>query len=541
MQTPSAPRPRLPDLVALFVISLVLVTLQQYRLDAHTAEYSVDAASHYITGALVHDYLLTWPPASPLRYLAHYHSQYPLVGIGHWPPVFYLVEAAWMFAAGASRASMLLLSALVVAATTCLVYAAAARVAGRLLGAAMALALLLSPLVVLESMDLMLDNPVMLACLVAALAYARYLDAPSVRSGVMFGLCASAAILIKGNALCLALLPPFALLLARRPGLLRSASFWAPAVVAGLLAGLWTVATYNMVAVGFRHAWGLDYTWLALRSNTTALWDAVGPLLLPAVVGLVATTMRHAAARHSICVGAAALWLAVFVFQILVPVAIQERYMLPAVPAVLILAAVGIRLLAGYLVRTPAARVAAPVLAVAGIAALVPGALAMGQRPQLGIQPAIEAFWRIRDAANPVLLVATGADAEAAAIAEVAARDPARPSSFVVRGSRLLGGGGYNNHEYRPKFSTPEQVMQEIDRYRIPYVLLRRSANPAGEWAHVAQVEQAIAAFPLRWQVVHTDSAAATPSTLYKVVGNDTLPAEPAQLRALSGPKALAN
>lgn len=546
MPTPVPPRLRITDVLAVFLISLALVSIQQYRLDAHTAEYGVDAASHYITGTLIHDYLLNWPLAAPLQYLAAYHGQYPLVGIGHWPPVFYVVEAAWMFIAGSSRNAMLLLSALVMAVSASLVYACVARVAGRLLGAGMAMVLLLCPLVLVEGMDLMLDNPIMLACLVAAVAYARYLKTPSLGAGVLFGLCASAAILTKGNALALGLLPPIAILIERRLALLRSFSFWAPAIIAGMLGGLWTVATYGMVAVGFRHEWGLAYMALASRANAMTLWSSVGPLLLLALVGLAATVARHPLARHPICSSAAALWLAVFVFQALVPAAIQDRYMLPTVPAMLILAAVGIRILTERVWRTVGAprpgADAWPALAMvaACIAPMLSQAIDMPRRQHLDIRAAVEAFERVHSSNNPVVLVAMGADAEAPAIAEIASQDRIRPGNFAIRGSRLLGGGGYNNHEYQPKFESPEQVMAEIDRYRVPYVLLRRSNDVPNEWGHLAQIERAVAMFPLRWQVVHHDTTASVPTILYRVVGNDVLAANKTQLRALSGPKALA-
>lgn len=45
--------------------------------------------------------------------------------------------------------------------------------------------------------------------------------------------------------------------------------------------------------------------------------------------------------------------------------------------------------------------------------------------------------------------------------------DRSGPSLFAVRGSRLLGGGGYNNRDYLPRFATPAEVALEIDRYAI--------------------------------------------------------------------------
>jgi hypothetical protein len=116
--------------------------------------------------------------------------------------------------------------------------------------------------------------------------------------------------------------------------------------------------------------------------------------------------------------------------------------------------------------------------------------------------------------------------------------DPNPPGLFAVRGSRLLGGGGYNNSEYEPLFQTPEQVMAQIDEFAIPLVLFR-STGKAGEWAHLQQIGEAQPLYPDRWQLVYRSLNPAGNIFLFRIRGNDAKTADLAKLAALSAPRSL--
>ena len=112
--------------------------------------------------------------------------------------------------------------------------------------------------------------------------------------------------------------------------------------------------------------------------------------------------------------------------------------------------------------------------------------------PRASFESPAQTVWAMRLAHNPVVLLAVPADREGSAVAELALHDPNRPSMFAIRGSRLLGGGGYNNQDYLPLYDNEAEVSKAIDRYAIPFVLLSTRHSP-GEWKHVRQV-QALAA-----------------------------------------------
>ena len=170
------------------------------------------------------------------------------------------------------------------------------------------------------------------------------MDTGRFRESALFGLIAAAGLLIKGNAGCLVLLPVFALLIGRRFDLLLKPAFWVPVPIVAILAGPWYYLTWGLTAQGFRNSLGPDYVSRATFANTTFLLHSVGPVIFVlAVIALVRMCGRFGtgdggARPSNLQVCAASLLIAVFVFLLVVPSAIAARYVLAAVPPILILA-----------------------------------------------------------------------------------------------------------------------------------------------------------------------------------------------------------
>ena len=529
-----------------FCLSLAAVVALQLRTNAYHAEFGNDEASDYVSGLLLHDYLLSGL-APPVAFLRNFASHYPLVGIGHWGPLYYCVEAAWMLLFGCGRTAALLLAASITACIATICYAVAISRFGRAIAWLMAAAWIASPVAQESSSELMLDAPVALAVLLATLAYARFLASPTARRAVLFALVAVFAILLKGNSLCLALVPPLAVLMGRRFSLIRTPAFWLPLPIVACGVGPWYAFTWHLIEPGFRYAWGLRYTEIAAPFNAVTLVWAVGPLLLAmGLAGFVACLARaHRPGRDEVMRCAAALVAAVVAFQCIVPAAVQDRYMLPAVPPLLLLAGFSLdraaRWLRAHLLATQLRRWAlAPqvLLAIACLVALAPTALPAQQKQQFGLIAAARQVWAALPVMNRSVLVVANGGIEPAAIAELAMNDPHRPSMFAIRGSRLLGAGGYNNSDYVPRFQTVGQVMHAIDEYRIPLVLFASNGKPT-EWQHVRQVAAAAASYPDRWQVLWRTQADGRQVILYRIAGNAAHAAPVQRLLELSAPHAL--
>ena len=278
---------------------------------------------------------------------------------------------------------------------------------------------------------------------------------------------------------------------------------------------------------------------LGARTLST-LWSQVGPLALAmAGLGLADTIVRGTKAPPWQS-GFAALFLSVWIFQTLVPAALQDRYLVPLLPPLFLLALRGIEISAIFaakrvpiVARSNRSVTASLVLIVA--ATMMPAALAVQAKQHVGYVEAAQTVWSHRIAANPSVLIVTNNSGEGTAIAELAMLDPARPSLFAVRGSRLLGGGGYNAQDYLPRFQTLEQVMEAIDSYNIPLVLIRPDPSAAA-WAHIGQVVEAQHLYPERWELLYHGASGIS---VYRLRGNAEKTGDTAKLAALSAPKAL--
>jgi hypothetical protein len=530
------------ELVCVVLVLLLICVGLQHAAGAYVSEFGTDDASHYVSGLMMHDYL-RHPTGSPITYMRDFHSHYPLIGVGHWGPFYYGVEALWMLVFGTGRASVILLSALATTAVGSILYASAAPRFGRVVAAIAAAAYVVSPLTQESSAELMLDVPVALLALISANVYGAYLRSGRVWHAALFGFVAVAALLIKGNAGCIALLPPLAVLIGRRFELLWRPSFWLPAVIAAVVLP-WYWLTYALTAAGFRYEWGWHYFFVASHVNAVALLNAVGALLFAAgVAGWLIVAWPRRTDRDPATVAWAALLASVWTFQCVVPAEIQDRYMQPALAPLLLLAALAAHnagaSLSGRLSWRAAPLLMGGVVMAALAVFIIPGATHIPHQARLGLVEAAREAWTNVNADNPAVLVVTGAGAEGAAVAELAMNDPKRPSLFAIRGSRLLGGGGYNNGDYLPKYHNAAEVMAAVDEYRVPLVLFQ-SDGSAAEWEHVRQTEEAIRQYPDRWQLIGRVERAGQPAVLlYRVGGNADLHADLPGLAALSAPHAL--
>lgn len=471
------------------VIAAAVATaaLLQTQLGVSAREFTSDDSGHFATMAVLRGLVLGGHVLDPLRYIIGYYEHYQVLGLGLWPPGYHMLGAAWTAVFGVSRTSVMALQAVLAG-----VLAGAAALAGwRPLGPGLAVAagagVLLSPLLLAGLSHLQADVPTALAMFLAALAFWRLLDHGRLQDGLLFGAVALVAIMVKGNAIALALLPPLAVLLSGRWGLLRRPGFWVPAAVILPVAGPWYVLTYSWTSAGFRYAFGPAYTAVAAPFVAGQFLHMFGPVLLVlAAAGLV---RRRGDVFTAVML---ALVLANVLFQAVAPAALEPRYLLPSVAPMLLLAARGALVAAAAAGRTGSSvlRLAAPAGVVVGV--LIPLLAGRLDLPQgIGARAAAEEVVRRLPPADPVVLIASDAPGEGAISVELIMREGVSPRMTprmtAVRGSRLLGGGGYNNFEYQPRYPSPEAAMAQVERLRIPMVLLDRTPA-ARRWAHVGQL-----------------------------------------------------
>src|SRR4051794_17125589 len=235
---------------ALVFISLLLVSwLFQYWGHSWNGENNLesDAPAHYVSGLMVHDYVRRGFPVAPVEFAEVFYAHYPKVAIGHWPPMFYVLQAGWMLLFGDSMHSDLVFMAFLSALFAATLYAVVRReFRSERVAIVSALLLLCIPLVQWCGGNILADIPVALFSFWGVLCWANYLDSGRLRSAVAFSSFATLAILTKGNGYAVLLVPPVTILLARRFELLKNVRLWLAAAPIALSIP-WMFFTWKLV------------------------------------------------------------------------------------------------------------------------------------------------------------------------------------------------------------------------------------------------------------------------------------------------------
>jgi hypothetical protein len=507
-----------------FVAALVVLIIAQFSLGAFDAELTGDAASHYVSGIFIAD-LIRGGLVHPIERLRDFAAHYPLVNIGAWPPGFYGVEAVWSFLAPFDQ-RMMVLGAIMAALVVATIYALLKPRLGlvpAVLGASLTT---LSPLVLSQVTNLMLDIPVTLGCLTAAAAFAQFLRTGRALPVVLFAVIAASTLMVKGNAGCLALLPPIGIVATGRFDRLRSPWLWTSIPIVLILAGPWYLFTHKMSEQGYRGTPGTAWAVRSLESNLHVLAFAVGLGVLLAATAGILLVVRKGRLLDPLWGSLFALLASVVLFLAVVPVALDDRYVMPAVPPLCALAAFLTSRLPNRWMRNTAFVVL--------LLMLVPGTLAVPRRSAMGVREAVEAAMRQMPSNNRALLVVSDDVGETAAVSELTRLRHSSSEVFGVRGVRLLGGGGYNNSDYIARYKNASEVGVALQSYRIPLLLLRDPNRP-GEWAHIKQVADLVDRDPSRYQLVWSGRG----GKLYKLVDSYGQRGEDKLLTELSAPHAL--
>jgi hypothetical protein len=284
-------------------------------------------------------------------------------------------------------------------------------------------------------------------------------------------------------------------------------------VIGALVVVPWYLVTAKISAGGFNYQAGLPYAWQALSSNLRFLSNNLSlPGMALALFAIIAEwrARRVDTARWNIVAGMIALILSTLVLQSIVPVDIVDRYMAPALPAMMVLALMGTwRLVAYTLSGTPERRHAAWRIGAGAaivIAMLAPGVEHIATRLPKSDVGAPAAAALVAPGASPSITVVDGsAGYEGAMIAAAAVNDP-HLRGYIVRSSKILADSNFMGTTYSLKFASNAQVLAELARLGVQNVVLVRARDlPA--FPHSVQLLAALAepgsGYHLRAKIPH--------------------------------------
>ncbi|OYW75843.1 MAG: hypothetical protein B7Z37_11675, partial [Verrucomicrobia bacterium 12-59-8] len=251
-----------------------------------------DEAAHAVTSLMLRDYLTVGLGQHPMHFAKAYYADFPRVALGHYPPLYYVLTAPLLLVYN-SVSTLLLFQALTLSLLAALTYLIGCRFLKPVPAAVASLSILLLPLALKLTLHVMSDILLATLCLWAAMLWAWYLQAPTLRKSLIWGCVAAAAILSKGSGMGLCLLPPLGTLLAGRWRLIFTWSWWCAALPVAVLAGPWMIYSTGISKEGMTLLTPSQYFVQAVPFYLKGMPAVFGwPLTLLAVTAAVVVSLH---------------------------------------------------------------------------------------------------------------------------------------------------------------------------------------------------------------------------------------------------------
>lgn len=488
----------------LFFMCQVVLQLAGGAFSNEFGGYS-DEAGHYVTGLMVHDYIAGMQYGSPMEFAENYYLHYPKIALGHWPPFFYIVQGFWTLLFSESRISMMLLMALLAALLSSTVYLAIKRDFGSRIGVCAGIFLIALPLVQTWSGMLMAEVLVALLSLWSVLCLGRFLDTEKWQWSVGFGICATLAIMTKGNGLALVLVMPLALFFSRRFFLIKRLSFWYPLFIVLVFCGPWCWATMDMVRNGMKEgAPSLGFMVAAIPYFSSSLVHIIGFGLLPLMmVGFIVRVVRPYLNKETDGKWASlgALLLGVWLFHCIVPAGLEARHLITAVPALVIFSVIGFKSISkkqpfSYFTN----RKKELILVTVVVVVFIVETFYIPNKAFYGYGTVAQKLLYIPSFQESVILVSSDECGEGAFISEIAMREQ-RPGHIVLRASKFLSKSRWDESNYELLYSTPGDIMKCLHKVPVGIVVIDQSIPEKEQRKHHYLLKKVIEKYPNRWRL----------------------------------------
>lgn len=480
MAAPPASRRRLPsralEYAAVAAALWILAILLQWKAGAFAAELSgnPDESAHYITGLMIRDYIASGHYTSPMRYAEQYYAHYPKVAFGMWPPVFHLIEALWTLVFSPAKVSVLILMALITAATGTTIYSLVRTRYGRLVAMLSAALFVLLPLVQASTSAVMVDSLIALLDLWAMIYLARYIESERTRNAVMFGVLAALSMATKANGVALVLLPVLTIPLTGRWHLLRARGLYYAAAIILIFGVPWPVLSYWLIerSLGGQAVTPQVIAGTGIAYGRVLLATLGWGLVLLCLCGVTEFFVRWRWKRTDfILAGSVALLFSVWAYHSLIGNG-SDRYMVAALPPVLIMAAAGLEWAARHILpHTLPLSVRRIALGALAAGAFMSQAWAVPHKAYQGFAEAAHYLLTTPAFAAGNFLVISPARGEGAFITEVAMHDR-RPGHLVLRSTKVMTNSNWYGNVYHLRFSTSQEICGFLDRVPIDAVVL---------------------------------------------------------------------
>ena len=463
------------------IIGLLAGILALLRTHAYSSGFSgADEPAHFLNAYVVSMYLQSWFSSNPMAFAADFYAHYPKISIGHWPPAYYALLGPVFLVIPPTIEAAFLINLIVSALPAAGVAMTLGYLSGRYAAFIGAGVYALAPLVMEGQSFFMLDQALAASCVAATIAWVHFVAAPGWKRALFFSFLCAFAVLLKGNGWLMVFVPVYYMILTKNYRLLAKPYLYGAALAAAVLVVPWYWATAGISADGFNYKAGWDYATMALAANLGFVRFNVGVvsffLALTAII--VEYRARHTTpARWGIVSACLSLIMATLTLQSLIPVDIVDRYMAPALPAIVVLAFLGLQQCYDFLARQNYAAMGALVTVLLVASMVAPGVSHMLERhPKPDYRMAEVAKVQQNYSSPGIWLIDGSSNAEGAFIAEMALRDRSL-SSYTVRASKLLADSNFMGSKYQLKFAGGQGVLREIEHLGIRNIVIAQSSG----------------------------------------------------------------
>jgi hypothetical protein len=499
----------LRELLVVYCVALALTVGLQWRNHAFASEFTTisDESAHYVTGLLLHDYILHGVPENPMTYATRYYEHYPRIALGHWPPVFYIVQAVWTIPFGVSRTSLILLMAAISAAMLATTYTLCLGFFPRWLSVSLLIFLASTRSFQASSTAVMSDMLVALLVFWSILIFERYIRTPRWQTAVCFAFFAAAAMLTKGTAVALAPIPLSAALLTPGPKTYRRGSFWVAAGLVAVICVPWFVLVPGALQEHVAKFGGIAFQ--AGRPMATLAYLvrelSFGGVVL-AGIGIAIVVGRNvpaaAAFRKSTAAAIDIFWILALLLLVSTlalrtfVAAWEDRHLITLLPFFALFMGAGLHWVINngfHGSRTAMVTSVVTLMFVSGLE------IARGSpKRHLGLDKVAQDLVRDSQFRTPRFLIASDSVGEGVFVAEVAMHEN-RLGHFVARGSKVLASDGFMGDGYQLKYKTPGELMSLLDSEPRQLVVIDAPDEPP---PHVELLRQTVANYQQRWRLV---------------------------------------
>lgn len=483
--------------------------LQRYD-NAFSGEFGSypDEAAHYVTGLMFHDYFASLHFFSPVQFAENFYMHYPKVGIGHWPPFFYVLQGVWTLVFSTSRASLMFLMAALAALFAFVLYLMLKEKFGGTTSFAAGIVLLALPAVQAQSAMVMADIPVALFSLLAAMSLGRFLDTECSLDVFAFGAFSAIAIMTKGSAFALGLVPLIAIPLSRKWRLFRRLSLWGSAGIVLAVCGPWYWFTRRMQAGAWNRANSvLSYSFTAVSFYAAQVTKIMGwGLLILSAIGIVIVFRQLARSpekpekpeKNGMWAAMIGLAAGVVILLSVIPTGLEDRYLLPAIPPAVALAVAGAKYVVSKVLPRrlePAVTAALLVIVFAATGLSFPRKRPHGYR---FVARTLVSNPKLR---HSVILVCSDADGEGMLVSEIAMLDH-RPDHVVLRAGEVLARSDWNGSNYRLLLTSGSQILAYMDSIPVSAVVIDGSVPNSNLVAHQTLLQKTVTSDAAEWKLV---------------------------------------